>query len=393
MELITTTGIASAGLLFKALHTIRGGAATAKAVGQTLSDMSAQKSLTDLVRLARVEPLTIVDSDVQHWEGISEVLQTSLNIFTGYYLQAVSIMGSVDAVKVVKTLSSLNPNNAIFESYQDQYGKVTDGTYKQSMESYRWKLPKETTNVSMEAARLGEDVTGRVGDSAIDSVRESTNLAVGKLINVTLSDSDNAKSKVVMPVSVRLTVNVLPSKAVESILTLDNRDNTFIERFHAWRAGKIEFIRDLILCQDMIDERKRLAMKDKTGVYSAMMNVATKNTTAALLNRLTGGNAHTISLASASNIVVISDNTLKEIENKLGSKLSDYRARTKIFESGYMMLLVVVDKHFDRVTFYHRGVNLPTTMGLRDMKISNKNSGPDILDIMKALGQATAPSF
>lgn len=385
MELITTTGIASAGLLFKALHTIRGGATTAKAVGQTLSDMSAQKSLTDLVRLARVEPLTILDSDVQHWEGISDVLQTSLNIFTGYYLQAVAIMGSVDAVKVVKTLSSLNPNKAIFEAYQDQYGKVADGTYKQSMESYRWKLPKESDNASMESARLS--------DSAVDSVRESTNLAVGKLINVTLSDSDNAKSKVVMPISVRLTVNVLPSKAVESILTLDSRDNTFIERFHAWRAGKIEGIRDLILCQDMIDERKRLAMKDKTGVYSAMMNVATKNTTSTILNKLTGNSAYTISLASASNIVVISDNTLKEIENKLGSKLSDYRTRTKIFESGYMMLLVVVDKHFDRVTFYHRGVNLPTTMGLRDMKISNKNSGPDILDIMKALGQATAPSF
>lgn len=385
MELITTTGIASAGLLFKALHTIRGGASAATAVGKTLSDMSAQKSLTDLVRLARVEPLTIVDSDVQHWEGISDVLQTSLNIFTGYYLQAVAIMGSVDAVKVVKTLSSLNPNKAIFESYKEQYGQVTDGTYKQSMESYRWKLPKESTQMGLEAARLA--------DNAIDSVRESTNLAVGKLINVTLSDSDNAKSKVVMPISVRLTVNVLPSKAVESILTLDSRDNTLVERYHAWRAGKIELLRDLILCQDMIDERKRLAMKDKTGVYSAMINVATKNTTSTLINKLAGNDNRTISLASASNIVVISDNTLKEIENKLGSKLSDIRTRTKIFESGYMMLLVIVDKHFDRVTFYHRGVNLPTTMGLRDMKISNKNSGPDILDIMKALGQATAPNF
>lgn len=394
MELITTTGIASAGLLFKALHTIRGGAKTVGDVGKGLADIGGQRSLTDIVRMARVEPLTVVDADVQHWEGITEVLQTTLSVFTGYYLQAVAIMGSIDSVKVVKTLSQLNPNKAVFESYREQYGQVEDGTYKQSMEAYRWALPK----LSMEALAPKDTesvyVNARISDkeNVGDILRENTNLSVGKLINVTLSDSEY-KSKVVLPISVRLTVNTLPSKAVESILTADNRDHTMIERFHAWRSGRIEFWRDLVLCQDMIDERKRLLMKDKAGVYSAMINVATKNTSSVILNKLTGGKSGSPSLASSSNIVVISDTTLKEIENKLGTKLSDFRTRTKIFESGYMMLLVVIDKHFDRVTFYHRGVNLPTTMGLRDMKISNKNSGPDILDIMKAMGQNSAPSF
>lgn len=136
----------------------------------------------------------------------------------------------------------------------------------------------------------------------------------------------------------------------------------------------------------MIDECKCLVMKDKIGVYLVMINVVIKNIIFILINKLVGNDNCMIFLVSVSNIVVIFDNIFKEIENKFGFKFSDICICMKIFEFGYMMLFVIVDKYFDCVIFYYCGVNLFMMMGFCDMKISNKNFGFDILDIMKVLG-------
>lgn len=374
-----TTGLAMASMISTALR----GVNVLRKTSDVAGDITNNKSLTDIVKMSRVQPLTVVDNDLVHWENLPDVLQTALSIFTGYYLQAVSILGSIDTVKVVKTLNALNPNqDSMFslETFKDRMESENEGSWKMASESYKWALPKTKNQMAFEA------VTSVIGKDETVNVRDLTNLAIGKMINVTLSDSNKGENKINMPVSIRLSVSTIPSRSLESILTLNSIDKTLVERFHAWRSGQIEFVKDLILCQDMIDERKKLLMKDKSGVYSAMVQAATNNT----MRGLTRNNP---SMAASSNIVVISDTTAKEVEHKLGGKLSDPRTRTQVFESGYMMLLIIVDKQFDRVTFYHRGIASPTSMGLRDIKISNKNNGPDIMDILKAFGQGSAPSL
>ena len=67
-------------------------------------------SLARITSMARVEPLCIVDSDCVHLEYISDVLQSLQSIFSGYYLQAVSLMTNVAGVSVAKQLDILNPN-------------------------------------------------------------------------------------------------------------------------------------------------------------------------------------------------------------------------------------------------------------------------------------------
>ncbi len=414
--MIPLTGMAAAQIAAKVIGgVVAVGTGIGTAVGLS-KDLSSTRSLTDVVKLSRVEPLTIVDSDLANWEYTSDILQTTLSIFAGYYLQAISMVGAIDSVKVLQTLKSVNPTAektwAMEQFALEQYGDKNnskDGGWKLVQESYKWQLPKSTVGYAYEALMNPNEIkvisleannsttkpnqiqstanNGKVGVSvdrnAIGEIHEASNLAVGKMINVTLSEGGNNSVKVTLPIAIRLATTILSSKHIESILTMNSQETNIIERFHKWRAGRIEFINDLILCQDMIDQRKRLMLKDKTGVYSSLINNVNNNTKNTIFG-LKNIQGRQTSLAASSNIVLISSNTLTDVENKLGNKISRNQVRENIFNSGYMMILAVVDKQTEIITFYHRGINLPTELSVRDIKISNKKSGPDILEIMKA---------
>jgi hypothetical protein len=55
------------------------------------------------------------------------------------------------------------------------------------------------------------------------------------------------------------------------------------------------------------------------------------------------------------------------------------------------MFLVVIDKQYERVTFYHRGINQATELGVRDLKASQKGNGPDVSDILRAYTMGQNP--
>lgn len=371
-------------------------------------------SLTSITKTARVEPLVLIGNDCVNLEYMPDVMQSLNTIFAGYYLQALSLITTIESVSAGKILERLNPNtndfftNSAFENYKDENaysGKGYFDTWKLSAESYKYKLPTQcnfnkydagqimTVSTAMEAVnnnKNGEDKkenkidrTGARFDDAYETIGQNANLSVGKIFNVTVKEKDN---EINLPISIRLLVSQVPEYSLVKMLTLNNRDTNLFERYHAWKSGRIEFIKDLILCQDMIDESKNAMMKDKDGAFSEVIRRSRNS-------KFTGIFSQKSNIASASNIYVISDSTKDAIEDKLGSKLSNYKTRSELFRSGYMMILVVVDRTWERITFYHRGINTPTIVGIKDIKASNKGSGPDVGDILKAYQLGNSPSI
>lgn len=447
-------------------------------------------SLTEFTKLARVEPLTVLSRDLLTVEYMPEIMNTLLNMFVGYYLQAVAITSSIESVRIIKVLDRLNPdrdpnmldlldfsrnvaaNGLGFESYDD--------TLYLSEENYKFRLPKagmaleagydfakvkheviQNPQQTLQQSYTGVDGKKKYGtpptpsksdnkddkqrqkeendsrrmqekgyldsrgqwvqkvdkdtpeepntdftrspysakDGANAIVNEVVNLAVGKYIDVTVTatpmlvstDSDKSKVENVpitlkIPVNVRLAPVVVPDFTIDHILTIKRADNTFTERFHTWRAGRIRFFKDLIMCQDMIDAHKKALMSDESGTYAEIMRrVANSMKKGALTQNP--------SLSSASNIFVISDDIARNIEVKLGGKLSNARIRQKAFENTYAMIIAVVDRRFERVIFYYRGIETSTNVSLREIKAANKSKGPDILDVFKALNSGNAASF
>lgn len=379
-----------------------------QAVGQTLKSandftntLASQNSLTGIVKMTRVEPETLIDQSCLHIEYLPDILQTTLNIFTGYYLQALSLLGTVNSTKVIRTLGALNPTAPDFFSLES----YSEGAYKSALESYEFCLPRSGNSFALEsnlanaggnrqAPRQNSQAhnprttnnqyrTASAAPRLNELTRELSNLAVGKLINVSLSDSNNSDSKVTIPVTVRLATSVVPGGVLTALMSANKTEDTIVERFHSWRAGRIAFWKDLVMCQDMIDNRKKLLLDDKSGTYQRILRNASNQ-------RLAGLTSDKTPAAQSSNIVVMSEATAREIEQKSGFQFKNPNSRAKLFEAGYMMLMVVIDPQYERVTFYHRGVAASTNVGVRDIKMSNKNGGPDVTDIMKMLLQGNA---
>jgi hypothetical protein len=215
-------------------------------------------------------------------------------------------------------------------------------------------------------------------------ISELANLSVGKMVDVQISGEDGGKMSI--PISIRLIANRMSEPTLVHLMSLGSNDSSFKERYHAWRAGRLSFVKDLILCQDIITAHKKALMTDKDGVYSEIINRVNKN-------KIVSMQSGDVSLASASNLFVISQNTAEAIEQKLYGKLSNPKIREKIFNTTYAMIIVVVDPYTEKVTFYHRGIAAASTMSIGDLKVANKGSGPDVSEIMKAFMAGSSPSL
>lgn len=352
---------------------------------KNITGLYTTQSLSDVTKLTRVEPLTIVSRDCLNLEEMPDVMQSLLSMFAGYYLQAVSMLTKVSDVEVVRILDRLNPD-------RDETGFLLTQQVSQEsvrnlcLESHEFSLPtRQTVSVeSNDSIDLGKGNQG---------IYEVANLSVGKLLNVEVAYSKEAGSgdkqdnrSIKIPVNVRLMASLVPASTVEHILCFKTEDNSLVERFHAWRAGRISFIKDLIFCQDLIDEYKRATIGDETDTMQEIIRRVNNAKKFGLLTK-------NPSLVSASNLVVISEEVAKQVESKLGGKLSNPKIRQKAFDNTYAMIIVVVDREYQRVVFYSRGISASTDLSFKEIKNISKNKGPDIMDILKGYNMGGPVAF
>jgi hypothetical protein len=383
--------VSSAGLeLIKQVVSKVKSAASIKNVVNNMTD----RSMIDIANIARVEPLTIVDYDCSHLDYLSDITQSLQSIFSGYYLQAISLLGvEIGGITIARKLSPLNPS-----------GGSVDIDWRAALETYIHKLPKgklslesaplrSVTDKELEGAGMKYDAGKKPTDKAlrasidkeaVNSIHESANLSIGKMYNVTIKAGEQSA---VVPVSIRLLVNIMPTHSLVNMMTFKNSvDTELVERWHGWRSGRLSLIGDLLLCNDLIDAHRKALLKDNTGVYEKILTRENRARRVGLINK-------TPSVAIASNLAIISSDTADQIERQLGNgKLKTFKARQEIFKSSNLMVLVVVDKQWERVTFYYRGIDEATTLSIKDIKAANKGSGSDVADIMKAFLSGASPT-
>ncbi|MFO5842483.1 hypothetical protein ACLBPJ_29455, partial [Klebsiella pneumoniae] len=76
-------------------------------------------------------------------------------------------------------------------------------------------------------------------------------------------------------------------------------------------------------------------------------------------------------------VTIATSKELKPTSNSLYRRIDDSASRHKIFDNSYLMMLVVIDDRYERVTIYHRGVDLSTSHRLDEIKMAEKKKGPD----------------
>lgn len=385
---VASSGTMAAGSV---IETIQNGFTAAK----TAYNHGKTSSLTSLTAVANVEPLAIIDTDSMNSEFIGPVLQCAHNIFAAQYIQAISLLGNVGKINVIKTLDRLNPNRKPDQSgFIDHIVKtmVTESIHgKQDITVFGFtanntevKLPSFGLEAKDNEEKEEKSKQPISATKSVSTITELSNLAVGKLIEVTLRDQG---FEMTVPLAIRLIPNELPLEAMLKLLSLNGFDRSFNERYWKWRAGRISFISDLILMRDLVKEDKKAMMQDKNGVLSEIIN-RSKN------NKLAGFFSKSASLNEAANIIVISEETANQLKLRHNINIENFKDRQRIFEGSSAMIIVKLDREWERFTFYISNNPLGSSINKNELKNnSGKSSGMDIAEMMSILNKANQTSL
>ena len=388
-------------------------------------------SLVEATQTMRVQPLCVIDHTLSTSPILEPLNQNLLNLFSAYYLQAVARDNVVGKVSVFRRLDKLNPNRSKAESVLNNAAIILNGMegyYDTSLpclpkltnthvEREAIKSATESLVYSMEAVDVTDEAVAetaettekpsawkRIGQSIVDDIngidkngnpknekvsalssgdtKELTQLAVGKILNVTFNEGNNSLT---VPVAIRLMTSLMLPNALVRLLNFGSRerDLTLKERWHAYKSGKIEFWRDFILAKDLKKQRVKDITADKDRVYQKIQ--------ARLLdNAAAGAMSANPSLANMSNIIIINKPTLQELESVLGSKFSNFNLRERVFNNTGIMLFAVVDNDSQRVKIYHQSIEECTDVSFNEINRGSKKD-TDITDLLNVFLQGGAP--
>ena len=336
-------------------------------------------SLPSYTSPARVEPVVLVEGSLRELPIIQDCMHSTLNLIAGYYLQAVALTVNVGKVDVLRLLDKLNNKRKPYLSASSTVDRLV-GT-----EGYRDGFPTELSRnliYGTEARDATERSANGFGRNTVDKLYDDSNLSVGKLLEIDV-ESNNHRAQI--PVAMRLMARTLPSSSLIPLMSLGMKDRSAKRRFTAWRAGELQFMRDLVMCQDIIDDHRKAMRADKSGTFRNNKAQRRSNKLSALLSL-------TPSVNDIANVAVVSRMSIGTIERETGGKVSKFRHRNKLMEELGLMLLVVVDPEDDTVEIYAHDIDGSTELTAREMKSATKRP-PDITELMKTFMTSSAPRF
>lgn len=355
-------------------------------------------SLADISKIARVEPITLISSNLTGTKELYTILHGALNIYAAYYLQAVSILSAqLSDVRILKILDKTNPDRDLktlltsgYTAYED-YKETSKNIKTLSLENCKFKLPmlkSDSQELSMEA--FGDEPENVLSNTTkrVETF-EKLGAAVGKVIEVEFnvrSDSDSRGQSISMPVVVKLDNMIIPSEVIQGIVTSNKDEIRLGSRFQDAISGRIGFVKDFLLCSDLIKTQKKTMIKDPTGYYSQLLK---RINNSRLYSALSGN----ISLAGISSIVVLSEEDEQEIQRQIGGKLTNQKTRDIVFDNTSAMMIMVVDKEWERVSIYIRDVDGFAQNSFDDFKVMSSAGNNNIGDILKAFSLSSPPSF
>lgn len=352
-------------------------------------------SVADVTKIARVEPITIVSSNLTGTKELYNILHGVLNIYSAYYLQAISILSAqlVD-VRILKILDKTNPDRDIktlLTAGYTAYESYSNNIKTLSLENAKYKLPMISSDKKFATESIFDEDQNSLTTSIhkIDTF-ERLGTAVGKVMEVKFTvkrEGERDAQEVSIPVVVKLDTMIVPSDVVGSILSMNEQDISFGARFKEAISGRIRFIKDFILCSDLIKSQKKTMIKDPTGYYNQLLKRINNS-------RLYSAISGNISLAGISSIFVISEEDENEIQKKIGGKLTNQKTREIVFDNISAMAIVVVDRSWERVSIYIRDIDGFSQNSFDDFKsASDKSSGVQIQDILKSFSLGNNPVF
>lgn len=354
-------------------------------------------SIIDFSRPARNEFLTLIEDDLVALPYIGDVAQSALTLTSCYFLSSLSLLMDIPELQVLRKLDQINAKRDPVESllgsgasaYKFFGTENHDGSdvgvehwFGDPMNSIAGLEASHTTIVD-EASKAPSPVGAAFGRETAVTLKELANLSVGKQFEVVFEKDGNKQP---VQLSIRLMVTNTDRGSIKSIIATGSMNNNMKERIIRARAGQLGWFKDLILCNDLVDEARKTRIKDKSGFYEHMMRKRSKNFLSGLLSMAP-------SINNASAVIIMSGETAKAAALELGGELTQFSIRQKVFEVTQTMLMFVVDTQWETVTIFHRGIDRYNEMRVSELKRANGKADGNIEDILRAYSAFTNPTL
>lgn len=329
------------------------------------------ESLSEFTQTANVRPMALIEEDLLRMDDDvrNDILQAHLNMYSGWYLMASIHQIKVDGVRVRELLNPLSTNPSIRNSIRISTESRTD----------------KNVGAGLTMDNLGfEETKG-------SDFNKYNALAVGKTLDVPLTlgggPNEKGKSDVTVPVNVTLMPRTADIDFMVELFKHINKDQGWVERYHQYQAGEIKSLTDYIFALDIIREERKLALKDKDGIYAAGKARRAKGIFTSLLSGKRSINV-------ASNIIIMTKRSSSRLEAVLdGGKLSSYKTRQRFFEETMSTILTVVNPERKVLTVYTRGMENEARWSFSDIKNmgSSPNAGFDMAQVMSSISRGSLP--
>ena len=347
---------------------------TANTANQVFED-----SWADLAAPSRIDPLCIITKDLLTTEYYDTLLQVSTSLAASYYIRALPFAYGEEGKAVTKVLNKLKPGRG-YDIIGATESHVTESDYKFGLPTPAVEARSKASAKKGKASEKkgGKEKKGLHGKVA-DGFEAPAGLAVGKVLEISIP-VPNKDTPVDVQVTVQLiTMPVSPMMAT-ALMSSENIDATWKERYHKWKSNRISFL-DLISGVDLVEKRKKLMLEDTHGILAEVSS----RRKAGLFNAamVTDDRSYGVS----TNILIVSTRSAEAAEMSHRGKLDDSsgNARRRIMNELSLLVLMVIDKEEEIVDIYFRDSDKKTEITVRSLKKVDKKDGPDITEVMAAL--------
>jgi hypothetical protein len=348
---------------------------------------SGAKSLLEYTSSSRIEPNAMIEAGIWNADYMPDVIQSATSMFASMYLAAVSLSTVIDGVTVAGKLDQFSTNRQPLNSMADTIASMV------AIEQFKFGLPP-ISQVATEGVLfdrlIGKDedasTPATVGQTTVrenlNVLRENNNLSVGKTLNVEFTVNGEKASATV---NVRMNTIPVPAKGLINILEGGAPDTNTKERGWKVKTGELHWLWDMVGCADLLDKRRKAILNDPTGIYLKTIKDQRRNSMAGWLSGKP-------SVAQASNIVVMSKDTARDLERQLTIRMDKFKERERLFENSSILVIYVIDDNYNHVDAYFRTIEGHTSFSLSSMKNAVKG-GVDIKQMMDMVIGNRAPTF
>ena len=363
-------------------------------------------SITKLLKTLIVEPTIIVSEEAKTSRAFDQAVNTSLNIFSSFYLQAFQILTQLNGKSGVEAIDILSTNNYktndLLKISASKLGGSALGYaanaagYTLTTESF--KTPTTLNQLDFTAPTMvldQESIDAYKVNLEADTAREkdAQQLKSGlvldgaciKVLEITITRENNEHIKI--PITVAATIKTVPQKELIKVVEDSNAKNSFLARWYEYRSGGIT-LGDFLFCGDLIKEYK----KNKLDKASQLLGELSEQKGSSLARQaLTGTKGAEVSY----NTVILSELDAEYISKAFRQNITSYNGKQAYLSVMNAHNLTILDEDNERCKIYISDLQNSIDVGynkLMKMGDGSKDNG-FMLEMMKYFMANKTPTF